>query len=98
MSTSVSYFLPKNYCRLLQSCLTDRQLRVAHDKSIFDRIQAAVPYGSVLGPTLYFFYTQNLQVDDKITAVTFADDTASLSGSGNQTVATENLQRLLNRV
>jgi len=44
-------------------------------------IEAGVPQGSVLGPTLYLLYTSDILTSGQLTMSTFADDTAILSRS-----------------
>jgi len=44
-------------------------------------IEAGVPQGSVLGPTLYLLYTSDIPTSRQLTMSTLADDTAILSRS-----------------
>jgi len=46
-----------------------------------NNIEAGVPQGSVLGPTLYLLYTSDISTSRQLTVSTFADDTAILSRS-----------------
>jgi len=44
-------------------------------------IEARVPQGSDLGPTLYLFFTSDSPTSRQLTMSTFTDDTAILSRS-----------------
>lgn len=54
-------------------------------------IEAGVPQGSVLGPTLYLIYTADIPTSRQLTISTFADDTAILSRSKYARQATAQL-------
>ncbi len=50
--SKLSWKLPGNYCRLIQSYLSNRQFQVVHDEATSNiyQVQAGVPQGSVIGP------------------------------------------------
>lgn len=91
---SHSYFL------ILKSYLEDRIFYVKEGDTIseFRDINAGVPQGSVLGPMLYTLYTADLPLTPGITTATFADDTAILASNKDPRLASENLQKSLNKV
>lgn len=92
--------LPGNMCELLQSYLAQRKFRVAFEdaRSSFYNIQAGVPQGSVLGPTLYLLYTADIPRTPKTTLAVFADDTAILAVSDTQEEATRQLQEAVDKI
>ena len=61
-------------------------------------IEAGVPQGSVLGPTLYIFYTADIPTTEHTETAMFADDTSVLSVHSFQEEATKNLQHALNKI
>lgn len=92
--------LPKQYYELLKSYITNRLFRVRYDQyySELKQIQAGVPQGSVLGPTLYLLYTRDIPVDNNAIMATFADDTAILVPDKCVVKATEKLQNAVDKV
>ena len=87
----ISKLVPKNYCLLLESYLSERKFRVSHEEacSNFYQAIAGVPQGSVLGPFLYLLYTADIPTTEKTFIGTFADDTAILASSESQSEAVE---------
>lgn len=79
----IKSMLPKCTHKLLKSYLYHRSFSVKcnTDMSVDHIIEAGVPQGSVLGPTLYVLYTADLPTSRLLTTSTFADDTAILSRS-----------------
>jgi len=77
--------LPKQYTEILESYLAERFFRIKQGGAYSElkEIKAGVPQGSVLGPVLYLLYTSDLPMLENSTVVTFADDTAIL-GSSNE--------------
>lgn len=75
--------LPNNTHKLLESYLYNRKFVVRCNTAISDEhsIEAGVPQGSVLGPTLYVLFTADIPTSSNLTVSTFADDTAILSRS-----------------
>lgn len=85
---------------LLRSYLQDRMFQVKTEGSMSPicDIKAGVPQGSVLGPVLYTVFTADLPTSDNVLTATYADDTAVLSCHRDPCIASENLQRHLEKV
>lgn len=62
------------------------------------KINAVVPHGSVLGPTLYLLYTSDLPLSDNVVIGTFADDTVILAMDKNPVQASTKLQKSLDKI
>lgn len=92
--------IPHTYYPLLKSYLEDRifQVKEKGATSKFYDIQAGVPQGSVLGPILYSLYTADLPEMEELTTATFADDTAILARNSDPQLASEVLQKGLNKI
>lgn len=92
--------LSHNFYPLLKSYLEDRifQVRENGATSKFYELKAGVPQGSVLGPILYSLYTADLPEVEEVTIATFADDTAIMSSNSNPKLASETLQRGLEKI
>ena len=92
--------LPKNIYKLLKSYLTDGTFQVKINQTVTKLfpINAGVPQGSVLGPTLYLLYTADLPTMQEITTATYADDTAILTSHSNPEIASEKLQKYLDLI
>ena len=69
--------LPRQYFEILKSYISDRLFRVRYDQeySELKKIEAGVPQGSVLGPTLYLLYTRDIPVGNHTIMATFANHT-----------------------
>ena len=67
--------------RLISSFLSNRQLRVALDGKSSQEypINAGVPQGSILGPTLFLLYINDLPDDVICNIAIYADDTTLYS-------------------
>ena len=96
----MSKMFPRNYCKLMESYLSDRKFRVIHGEaySEFYPTEAGVPQGSVLGPFLYLLFTADIPTTEDTFIGTFADDTVIMSTDESQPKAVEKLQRALNNV
>lgn len=92
--------LPHQYYCLLKSYLADRIFQVKEGDSLsrFCDISAGVPQGSVLGPLLYTIYTADLPEVNDVTTATFADDTAILASHTDRFVASQRLQKGLDKI
>lgn len=92
--------MPEQYCKLLNSYISDRCFRIKQEEAYSDlrQIKAGVPQGSVLGPVLYLLYTRDIPDLNKDTIATFADDTAILSVGNSHEEATQKLQSSLDQI
>jgi len=89
--------LPLQLVKLLDSYLRQRSFQVKHENITSDPrpIDAGVPQGSVLAPTLYVHYTADLPNAPSCTIATFADDTALFTGNKNYRYAHRAMERQL---
>lgn len=98
----IKKLLPHPYYLLIKSYLTDRYFQVSqgNTNSKYYQIEAGVPQGSVLGPTLYQIYTSDLpcEDDEDVTIATYADDTAILASNEEPEEASRLLQKTLDKV
>lgn len=83
-----------NLYKLLKSYLTDRtfQVKINATTTKLTPINAGVPQGSVLGPTLFLLYTADLPTMQGVVTATYADDTAILTSHSCPRTASEILQ------
>lgn len=86
--------LPEEYSKLLESYITERYFRVKHEEeySTIRKIEAGVPQGSVLGPTLYILFTRDIPTPPDTKIATFADDTVVLVTGKSISETTNKLQ------
>ena len=75
--------VPAKLIRLLHSYLLNRCFRskIGHSTSALHALEAGVPQGSVLGPTLYTLFTPNISRprDHRVELTIYADDTTIFS-------------------
>lgn len=92
--------LPNHLYGILKSFLQQRHFIVQSGEALSDLcpIQAGVPQGSVLGPTLYLLFTADLPTSESLTTGTFADDTAILAAHSDPKIASQILQEGLNNI
>ncbi|CAG9133853.1 unnamed protein product [Plutella xylostella] len=96
----VKKYLPHAFFGLIQSYLCDRVFHVKENGSMsrFYDINAGVPQGSVLGPTLYSLYTCDLPKTNHTLTATYADDTAILANNSDPSMASFLLQSELDQI
>lgn len=79
------YGIPAKLVRLISSFLSNRSFRsrIGNSNSTLYALEAGVPQGSVLSPTLYSLYTADIPrpTDRRIQLAIYADDTAVLVSS-----------------
>lgn len=92
--------LPRQYYKILKCYISDRLFRVRYEQDYSElmKIEAGVPQGSVLGPTLYLLFTRDIPLDNNAMIATFADDTSILVSDKCVVKATEKLQNAVNRI
>lgn len=90
--------LPLTWYILLESHLTERQLRVRvmHEKAIIGKTYQ--PQGSVLEHIIYLLYTADIPINCNAMIGMFPDDTGILKPSSDQQTATENVQTTINHI
>lgn len=84
----------------IKSYLQSRYFYVKEEEEVSPLcpVNAGVPQGSVLGPTLYLLYTHDLPQSQDVVIGTFADDTAALSVHTNPSEASRVLQKCVNEI
>lgn len=88
---------PTYIVKLIQSYLKDRFFEVHHANSTSStrKIRAGVPQGSILGPTLFNIYINDIPRPEGVELALFADDTAVIAQSWHAEEASEALQSAL---
>jgi retron-type reverse transcriptase len=81
--------------KLLNSFLEDRKFhaKIGNVLSTVREIEAGVPQGSVLSPTLYAIFTADIPKPDETKIALYADDTAILTRSESPELISEQLRR-----
>ena len=92
--------LPHTFYEILKSYLSNRSFRIkfSDETSQLYKINAGVPQGSVLGPTLYTLFTADLPIGVNTNIATFADDTVVMASSSDPTKASDMLQEHLIKI
>ncbi|KAL7293246.1 hypothetical protein TKK_0013026 [Trichogramma kaykai] len=92
-------FLDQHY-RLIKSYLHRRtfHVRINDEISEIEQINAGVPQGSILAPTLYLVYTADLPSSPAVLTATFADDTALLAAHSGAQMASLRIQNHLDKL
>lgn len=88
------------YFILFKSYLSDRFFQVTHGNALSEIqiIEAGVPQGSVLGPTLYKIYTADIPCEENVLTATYADDSAVLASHEDPILASQILQESLDKI
>jgi hypothetical protein len=89
--------LPLVMVKLINSLLQNRvfHAKIGYALSTERAIEAGVPQGSVLSPTLYAIFTADIPKPDGTKLALYADDTAILTRSGSPELATQRLQNAI---
>ena len=80
----------------IEDFLTGRQQKVVveGEESSMAAVTSGVPQGSVIGPTMFLFYINNLPDNIKSVVRLFADDTVVYNTTDNHQLLQDDLQRL----
>ena len=91
---------PPQLTLMIQDYLSNRRMFVSinGEKSSIKTIRAGVPQGSIIGPTLYNLYTNDIPTSQNTHLAIYADDTAIYSSSWNPRQATQYIQSYLDHV
>jgi hypothetical protein len=91
---------PANLTKLINSFLTNRTFRVSVEGELSTprEIQAGVPQGSVLAPTLYSLYINDTPRTPGVHLALFADDTCIYATDRKESYVLRKLQRGLNEM
>lgn len=92
--------LPDALLHLLHSYLNGRsfQVKVNNELSVTTPIASGVPQGSILGPTLFSIYANDVPRDTKTTLALFADDTAIIGSAKKRDNLPRHMQRHVDKV
>lgn len=92
--------LPDYLIDIITSFITDRTfaVRVHATLSTKRKIEAGVPQGSVLGPTLFNLYAHDIAITNNFSLAMFADDTAVITQNEKLETAVNSLQNALNTI
>lgn len=86
---------------LIATFLRDRTFQIRYGQFLTDKksIEAGVPQGAVLSPTLYNIYTADIPTNlDNSMVFTYADDTAIAATSRDLNLAINSLQTSINKI
>lgn len=91
---------PTYLIKLIASYLQDRSFQVSHGSSLSSArpIKAGVPQGSLLGPTLFNIYINDMPRTPGVDIALYADDTALVAQSLRGNLASRRLQLALDNL
>ncbi|EFA13419.2 RNA-directed DNA polymerase from mobile element jockey-like Protein [Tribolium castaneum] len=94
----IHYKIPKSLILLIHSYLTNRELLVhlKNTQSTRKLIGAGVPQGSVLGPTLFNIFINDIPIFAKTNTALYADDTAIYASFFSAQIASKQIQIHIN--
>ena len=92
--------VPAQIINIIISYLADRRIYVVVNGicSTTKTVRAGVPQGSILGPTLYSIFTNDIPTTRNTQLAIYADDTAIYASSWNPQQATKYIQHHLNQI